>query len=226
LFFSRQARDITYRRKASFYDYLIRQRENIQSQAKNFTIENDEEGNIADVGYPDYEFDYCSFINPPDFSKTNPEQCCIHAEIHQKLRQIPAILSNSSRTRAQEYLRIFILQMKGVDVASEHGPDLCIPEKKKVASYKFHLKKFLIVIFSELDPDLLDKIATSKAQKGKKWKTEKSTFEERKALFRDPYFEAPSKILYSKMINGQLTYLGEIDPFTRSLNNKADEKGS
>ena len=207
----RQARKITYWRKLSMHDSLIRQRENIQINGKNYKIEKDDEGHTIDIGYPDPEFDWASLVYFPDISKMDPEQFCIQAEMYQKLNQVPSLLLSSNKKRAPEFLRIFETQMQGVDVSSDHGPELGIDEEN-IANFKHQLIEYLRVIFSEADPELSDKINTYRAQKGKEWEVKKSTADERKALFRDPYFEKPGKIKHYKVIEGELIYLGEIDP--------------
>ena len=205
LMISSQARKITYWRNIALHDSLIRQRENIQINAKDYKIQKDDEGNAIDVGHPDPEFDWVSLVYFPDISKMDPQQCFIQAEKYQKLNQVPSLLFSSNKKRAPEFLRIFETQMQGVDVLKEHGPELGIDEEN-IANFKHQLIEYLRVIFSEADPELSDKINTYRAQKGKKWEVKKSTAKERKALFRDPYFEKPGKIKHYKVIEGELVY--------------------
>ena len=178
------AKKLTMRRKYSWKDWLISQRESIQINAKSYRLVFNEIGDLTDFGLPDSE--WIPPINSPNPFVTSPEDCLIELEKTYLIQKLFAIIGDLDRKRAQEFLRIFLTQMNGFDITSKFGEKLAIPEND-VANFKIQMieavRKFLIAI----DPDLEKKITLYKLSKGKTWKIQRSTREERRALYRDPY---------------------------------------
>ncbi len=76
--------------------------------------------------------------------------------------------------------------------------------RRRSESLKRQTYRFAGEIFVKTFPDLKEKQRVYRTQRGKKWEIEKSTFDERKALYRDPYkaqFQ-PSPIRHIRVVNG------------------------
>jgi hypothetical protein len=179
----RWAKRLAVKRKYSWMTSLIRQRESIQIMPNPYKLIFDEERNIVDFSFTDSEWK--PQINPPGHD-CDPEKFLLDMETYKRVDLLPSIIGSSKRKRTSEYLQILSAQLDGSDVKSGHGPQFGIPHEN-VASIKNQLKEALRKILIQDDPDLADRIVLYKAQRGKSCKIEKSTFEERRALHRDPY---------------------------------------
>jgi hypothetical protein len=179
----RWAKRLAGKRKYSWMTSLIRQRESIQIMPNPQRLIFDEDRNIVDFSFTDSEWK--PLIDPPSHD-CDPEKFLLDMETHRKVELLPSIIGSLKRKRSSEYLQILLAQLDGLDVKSCHGPQFGIPEVN-VAARKNQLKEALREILIQDDPDLADRIAIYQAQRGKSWNIERSTFEERKALHRDPY---------------------------------------
>jgi len=175
------ARKLTNIRKPSWHVAGIRQRESIQVMSGDHIFEYDDAGTIIATGLDNQD-------RIPHFSLSrqvdcDPEQSMIAKEQHMIVDQFAKHLRNSKKKRASEYLRIYQLQMSGVDVGEQHSTLLGIP-KNKVKNYKHQMVEELRKFICSIDPDTLKQIGIFKGQKGKNWEVEKSTFQERTELNR------------------------------------------
>jgi hypothetical protein len=177
------AKRLAGKRKYSWMTSLIRQRESIQIMPNPQRLIFDEDRNIVDFSFTDSEWK--PQIDPPSHD-CDPEKFLLDMETYKKVNLLPSIISSTKRKRTSEYLQILLAQLDGLDVKPDHGPQLGITEEN-VTPFKNQLMETLRKILIQDDPELADRIELYKAQRGKSWNVERSNFEERKALHRDPY---------------------------------------
>ena len=193
------AKKLCAKRKNSWHDSNIRQRENVHISAKPFHIEYDECGNVVDVGLSD--LGYLPIVNAPNPLYCTSEDFVINQELTEIIRQLPSKVGSLKKKRAAEYKRILKLQLSGVDVKPCHGTQLGI-KSAEVASLKLQAFNCAGKILSGIFPELKKAQALYKDQKCKKWKIDRSTFEERKGLYRDPNYEEPRLVRAWSVLQG------------------------
>lgn len=190
----------TLRRKQSWYLSQIRQRENIQTIADDFILVKDEEDEITEIGLPESNWEPTLKLLDP--SNLTPEEYLIALENYHKIKQfLHEAWSLKIRKHTKLYLQILEMILSGVEVLPKHAVLFGIP-KEKMASFKNQAINWMMEIIGQEDEEIFKKQEIFRAQKKKKWRIEKSTFQQRRELHQDPYYEKPHLIRHWKIIKG------------------------
>jgi hypothetical protein len=202
----RWAYRLTSIRKPSWGNSLIRQWETMaihSAQYKRIEYRDEETDMIAtDVTLANSE--WLPPIDPPNPFNNNPEEMILEFEALHKVQQLPDAVGSIPKKHAAEYQGILEAQLGAIDVKSEHGVMFGIQDDD-VKDIKHQAIEAAREIVAEGDEETAEKQQLYKAQKGKKWKANKSTFKQRKALHRYPYAEEhePKLIRLWRVVDGQ-----------------------
>jgi hypothetical protein len=179
-----RAKRCAFRRKSSWYTVLIRQKEGIQSWPDKYLFEHDEEGNVR--GFALRTFGWTPPINPPDLYRTDPEQILENWEHYREIKKLPQKVGALPRKWASAYQRILEIQLAGEDVSNKHLGILGLKSTKQPRELKSQAFESAGKCMAKLFPELEEKQALFKIQRGKKWRSMKSTFKQRTALHKAP----------------------------------------
>ena len=195
------AKKLTSKRKYSWFDVLIRQREAIRIHAQPFILERDDEGEIVDVGQPEPESS--PQLNLPNPYWSNPEEFLLDMETFQNIQQLPSKVGSLPKKRAKEYQWILESILDGKKLSSKAAEMHGIPAKN-LTSIIHQAKKEARAQVAEDDEELAKQYSISKEQKRKKHTIKKSTFKDRKPLYRKAYSEEmePRLIRHLRKIDG------------------------
>jgi len=202
----RKAKRYTYKRKNSWYGLLNRQRDNIRVLPRHHVFVRDN-GNVIDFAFNDSN--YFQLLGLPNIYHKTPEKTLLEVERNLVLEKLPDIIAALKKKRAPEYCRILEALYDGVDVSSKHGPELNI-EGNKVAGFKHQMIKCARKILAQYYPDLVERQNIYRIQKGKKFKTEKSTYKQRKKIYRSapsPEKTKPRLLRRFRVIDGKLSLI-------------------
>jgi len=196
---------LAFKRMSSWFMSGVRYREAYATMEKPFIHQCNNEGVIEESGFNNHKaLPALEQSNPARF---DPETCVIHQQLNFLVMDLPATAGKSKKERSKEYQRIFEIQLSGVNVVRKHANLIgCKPEE--VAGLKYQAFEFAKTYFSKKVLGLKEAHAIYKKQKGKSWKAERSTFEERCDLNRSPYQEEmePQIIRSWKVLNGEQAY--------------------
>jgi len=200
------AKGLTEIRKGSWFDSLIRQRESIHIHSEPAILEHDEEGEILEIGLPESGWAYP--LNAPNPYRLNPEEYLLWTERYQKIVQLPSAVGSLRAKRASDWRVILDTWLGGKEPMARDAKKLGLP-KNEFTSLKHQAKGKAKMILAQDDEEVAEKQALYKTQKNKKYKIRKSTFANRKVLFRarDTEEEKPRLIRHWKVIDGLLTLI-------------------
>jgi hypothetical protein len=135
----------------------------------------------------------------------DPEACLLKREEYEKVMGISSEVGKSDRKWASVYRKILEIQLSGTDVLPDSLELVGLETAKKLREMKSQAFKAAGKVLAKEYPDLKSKQALYKAQRGKKHKISKSTFEKRKALYRDPLASEiePRLIRHLRVIDGR-----------------------
>jgi len=212
------AKELTLKRQGSWYRSVFRQRENLQIYPDDFIVERDEEGEVCGVAsaLPDW----APPSAPMDPYRTDPEAYLLRVEEIEHVKKLPEIVGVWGKW-ASLYQRILEIQLSGEDVGPRHREMLGVETNKKLIEFTWQAKHLAEEKSAETFPDLKERQKVYKDQKGKKWKIQKSTSKERRALYRDPFREQikPSPVRHLKVVTAAQKPLSEApttDPLMKS----------
>ena len=181
-------------RKPSAGNALIRQRESIQANALRVSIERDEEGEIIEIGQPEAQW---WPLNPPSAFCCNPEEYYINVETYKMVQQFEEVIQSSEKKQRDKYSRVFQEIKNGHEVGKKNAMRFGV-EPAKVASIGYQMRTILQDYVAGLDEEVAQRLkAIQELRKKKREETKngkeqgkkrckRSTFNERKAQYRDP----------------------------------------
>jgi hypothetical protein len=199
-----RARKLAFKRKKSWFDSMLRQKESIQLNAKPCYVTFCETGSFLDVGFPSSE-DWPIFTTLSNPYEMNPEQCICYDQVIKMVRALPNIVGSLKRKRASEYEAVLKIQLSGEDVLPPHRDLIGAKSDEELKGWKFQAFTLAGRVMAEIFPELEEKQALYRKQRGKKYKIRKSTFQDRKKLFRKYGSKEtePGPITVWKMIEGK-----------------------
>ena len=193
----------TQRRKLSWYNDLIRQRDNIRVAAGGHRLCRDEESRITDVGLSDRK--WVPVADPPNPWKADPEEMLLALEDTRTLEKLLERVGTLAGTNARKYQWILEQWLAGTEPTPDDGPSLGV-KADYVTILKHHAKKYAMRIMAEQDVGIAEKQAWAKSSSAEKRTIKKSTSKELKALYRyTRYAEEmkPGPVRHLRVIDGQ-----------------------
>ena len=181
----KRAKILASTRKKSWKEAHTRQEETVHVNAVPCDLVLGEDGCLMDVNVSS-ETDWQSFFLPPDPYRMNPEECLCQKQLQEMVTDIASNVRAQKRKRSQEWATILDIQLSGKDVLPEHKEQVGADSPKQLRELKSQAFNEAGRCIAEHIPDLEEKQALYKKQKGKKYHIQKSTFEQRKALYREP----------------------------------------
>jgi len=138
-------------------------------------------------------------LTPPNPFCCNPEEYTVNAETYKLVQKFRPVIETSGKKHTKTYLRVLEEIERGTDVGQADEERLGV-QAKTIASRKHEMQVILQNYVAEHDNEVDQRLknikalrkkkrkgTNSKELKSKKKKCKKSTFNERKALYRDPY---------------------------------------